>query len=374
MTDRKTGVITGVGVASSYGLNKKKFYENYLAGKTPEIAERSITFFATQYKQKIYELPEFDEQAIPVALRRRMSFMSRMITVAAFQCLNEAKLSPEKYDDLSIVLGTGWGEHETITKLLSQLIADEPEITLSPTLFHNSVHNASAGYLGMILKAHGPALTISQGEHSFESALETGSLLLRIGQSQCVLVGCGDVFFDFAVLDQKKHTFPEVFSSGSNFFLLESKREASERHAPILAGCSPLPSYNSLQEPDISLYARDVVVALQEQNSIAPAEIDLVFLTGTGEYVSHSATISLLKNIFDAPIPILCSALHPERPTHGADNLLCILGILEEQRIPKTSIMHIWGNTASIKEEFRRVLWLSISPLGFYQIFLMEKG
>ena len=114
----------------------------------------------------------------------RRSRQKRCATCAT-KCLENCTYDSE---NLGVIIATGWGELETTEKLLSGII-EGGDVALSPTQFHNSVHNTAAGYLGIMLKVKGPTLTISQENHSLEAALAAGHLLIDSEQTRNVLVG-----------------------------------------------------------------------------------------------------------------------------------------------------------------------------------------
>jgi hypothetical protein len=66
-----------------------------------------------------------------------------------------------------------------------------PEHAVSPTQFHNSVHNAAAGYWSIATRSHAPATSLSGGRDSFAVALcEAWSMLAR--DANPVLLVCFD--------------------------------------------------------------------------------------------------------------------------------------------------------------------------------------
>lgn len=76
----------------------------------------------------------------------------------------------------------------SITDYMCQTLASDPA-SLSPTRFHNSVHNAAAGYWTIGAGAHAPATAISAGACSFAQGLVEALAQLADGQRQVLLVG-----------------------------------------------------------------------------------------------------------------------------------------------------------------------------------------
>lgn len=75
----------------------------------------------------------------------------------------------------------------SITDYMCATLASDPR-TLSPTRFHNSVHNAAAGYWTIGSGAHAPATAISAGPCSFAQGLVEAMAQLAAGSEAVLLV------------------------------------------------------------------------------------------------------------------------------------------------------------------------------------------
>lgn len=74
-----------------------------------------------------------------------------------------------------------------ITDYMCTILASEPR-TISPTRFHNSVHNAAAGYWTIGTGCHRPATAISAGQASFAQGLLEALVQLAAGEEAVLLV------------------------------------------------------------------------------------------------------------------------------------------------------------------------------------------
>ena len=125
---------------------------------------------------------DINKGLIPAAMRRRTSLTTRMaITAAALAC-EKANIHPETLPSVFVSLG---GEIQ-VTDALCRLLPDKNEL-LSPTQFHNSVHNTTAGYWGILNHCQKPATAIAAADDGFAMGLveawsqlqqQTGELLL----------------------------------------------------------------------------------------------------------------------------------------------------------------------------------------------------
>lgn len=76
----------------------------------------------------------------------------------------------------------------SITDYMCQTLASDPA-SLSPTRFHNSVHNAAAGYWTIASGAMEPATALSAGRAGFAMGLLEAAAQLQAGAPAALLVG-----------------------------------------------------------------------------------------------------------------------------------------------------------------------------------------
>lgn len=85
------------------------------------------------------------------------------------------------------MLGSAWGALTETHDFLHKLFSSDEQFP-SPTDFVNSVHNAPAAQVALLLKAYGPAITVTGGPTSFEQALLTASVIGHEGK-KILLIG-----------------------------------------------------------------------------------------------------------------------------------------------------------------------------------------
>ncbi len=110
------------------------------------------------------------EVAAPAILsvreRRRSSLTVRMALTVAAEAVSQTDLEPQ---DLATVFGSANGSGLEIHKLLEAL--STPEMLVSPTHFHNSVHNSAASYWCIATSCHQPSTSIAAHDYSFAASL-----------------------------------------------------------------------------------------------------------------------------------------------------------------------------------------------------------
>lgn len=98
--------------------------------------------------------------------RRRMSYTTRLAVHVAQQALEQSGLPG---DELATVFASSEGDTAILHQLCSALAL--PEKTVSPTAFHNSVHNAPAGYWSIATGSHASSNSLSCYDATFVTGL-----------------------------------------------------------------------------------------------------------------------------------------------------------------------------------------------------------
>ena len=84
------------------------------------------------------------------------------------------------------VFTSSGGDGETIHEILKALATDDPE--LSPTRFHNSVHNAPAGYWSIATKSHAPSSSLCCHDASFAAGLVEAAVQATVDDRAVALI------------------------------------------------------------------------------------------------------------------------------------------------------------------------------------------
>jgi len=115
--------------------------------------------------------------------RRRTSLLGQMVAEVAAQAAAQAGVSLSR---VPVVMGSAFGEMATTVEMLGER---EQDGTISPTRFHNSVHNSSAGHLSIAHKNTSFTTSIAAGNETVAMVLlEALTLLADRGGEVLVLV------------------------------------------------------------------------------------------------------------------------------------------------------------------------------------------
>ncbi len=106
-------------------------------------------------------------QRLAAAERRRLSVNARWALAVADEAL--AAVPDVAHGELNCVFASADGDGDVLAQTLVALVASP--VVMSPTLFHNSVFNAPAGYCSIAHGLQGASTTLCAGEFTFGAAL-----------------------------------------------------------------------------------------------------------------------------------------------------------------------------------------------------------
>jgi 3-oxoacyl-[acyl-carrier-protein] synthase II len=186
-------VVTGVGVVSALGAGREAFWRGLAAGAsglrplslftaTPgasglagEIAEFSpAPFIGTK------GIRHFDRTALLLASAAKLALEDAGVRSAA--------ANPARDDRIGIVVGSTYGSIGSIAAFDTDALREGPSY-VNPMEFPNTVLNAPASRVSILLGVTGPNATISTGEASALDALGYATDFLRLGRAGAMLAG-----------------------------------------------------------------------------------------------------------------------------------------------------------------------------------------
>lgn len=142
------------------------------------------TSFNTQSK-----LAPFISTLLPASEKRRASKTVKLALEISQQAVIHAQVDPTS---VAIVFASSTGDTEVLTDICETLTTDERLV--SPTKFHNSVHNAPAGYWSIAVKSHQPANSIAHYQTTVAAGL-LEAMAQATTDNQSVLLSVYDIPF-----------------------------------------------------------------------------------------------------------------------------------------------------------------------------------
>lgn len=105
-------------------------------------------------------------EALPTAERRRTGAVVKLAVGVGLEAVAQAGLDPS---EMATVFSSSGADGDTIHAILSVLTTGDCQI--SPTRFHNSVHNAPSGYWALACEATAPSTSLCGFDGSFSMGL-----------------------------------------------------------------------------------------------------------------------------------------------------------------------------------------------------------
>ena len=126
--------------------------------------------------------------ALPPNERRRLPATARVALGVGIEALRDARI--EGVDSVATVFVSCGSDGEIMHQICDGLARNPPEI--SPTRFHNSVHNAPGGYWSIALSTHAPSTSLCAFESSFAAGLVEAATQ-ALAESRSVLIVAYDL-------------------------------------------------------------------------------------------------------------------------------------------------------------------------------------
>lgn len=134
-----------------------------------------------EFDQHVDEV-RYQPMGLPRNERRRATDLVRL----CFRVLESFVKPDTNATDLAAVFASSGGDYEVVHKISSALVTDERFI--SPTDFHNSVHNAAAGYWSIATQCHAASTSLSAGDETFGVGLMEAAMLCLSEQKKTLFV------------------------------------------------------------------------------------------------------------------------------------------------------------------------------------------
>lgn len=167
MTSKLTVHIEGIGLIGP-GLNDWASGSQILAGAHPY-----------QSSKTVIPVPEL----LPAAERRRASDIVKLTLATSLEALSQAALADS---NLPSVFSFSNGDGLNCHSICEMLASEDREI--SPTRFHNSVHNAAAGYWSIATKTMATSSVLCAFDASFGAGLLDALTQVVVEDTPCILM------------------------------------------------------------------------------------------------------------------------------------------------------------------------------------------
>jgi 3-oxoacyl-[acyl-carrier-protein] synthase II len=247
-------VITGLGVICALGMDPETFWQSCRQARSgiAPIETRLEGCFKSPLAALV---DDYDpRRELQPAVYRRMSRLSRMGASSCVQAVRDSKIDIPSVGParVAVVAGTAHGSSASIETFYASFLQEGPR-GAQPQYFPETVPNAPAGHIAMVLGITGPNTTFGQNDLSAENALLYAHRLLReqrveaavvcgLDELNPMLFGCYD---DLRALNRGQKApdgrwIPKmgagiVLGEGAGALVLETAEHAAARGATIYA-------------------------------------------------------------------------------------------------------------------------------------------
>lgn len=318
--------VTGIGIYSSIGNNRREFWEALVRGESG--AGYIQGFDAAGFKSRVAaEIKNFvPENYLSKKRIRRMARFSQISSCAALQAVEDAGLEIEGLDPLRIgaVIGTAAGDYENLEKEHRTLLERGPGYG-HPLAVPMIIPNMSSANIGIDLKLSGPNLGVASACASGAHALAMAALVLRSGAADVMLAGGAEAAISPLTVNAygcmgvltSRNDDPQTASrpfdaerdgfligEGAAVLVLEREDHAKRRGAEIfayLAGAGMTSDAYSvaIPEPDGKRAADAVKLALNEAG-LNSDDIGYINAHGTSTLANDTIETKAMKQAFGA--------------------------------------------------------------------------
>lgn len=321
--DRRT-VITGFGVLTPIGNDKKTLWENLTAGKS---GITSITHFDTSaFPTRIAgEIKDFDALAyIEKKEAKRMDPFCQYGVACAIQAIEDSgiELEKENLERIGVIVASGIGGLTTWEEQHSRLLEKGPS-RVSPFFIPSMIVNTAAGTIAIRFGFKGPNFSVSSACASAGHAIGEAYLTIKTGRADIMLTGGSEATITpialagFCVMralstrndepkrasrpfDKERDGF--VMSEGAGIIVLEELEHAKARGANIyseLTGYGASDDAFHITAPDEGGKGAE----LSMKNAIEDAkfnleEIDYINAHGTSTPLNDKTETKAIKSLF----------------------------------------------------------------------------
>jgi hypothetical protein len=161
----------------------QSIYINTLSLAAPGLIglEQAIPILTGKKQWQPSEFPKLTPQLLPANERRRITSYIKLALYVA----DEVNITDKS---LPAVFASSNGDFHITDHICNTLTMDPKYV--SPTQFHNSVHNAPAGYWAIAAKSAAASTSISTGETTFSSGLLEAITQVLSQQQDVLYVAC----------------------------------------------------------------------------------------------------------------------------------------------------------------------------------------
>jgi len=321
--------ISGIGVASCLGNDRRTLWNNLLKGECgiDQLQQHDSTDLGVTIGGEVRDLDHGRININDQVSARKMDPASQFAVYAAHEALEDAELPTANLgEDVAVVIGAGLSGLETYEVQLEKLLKRGPD-RVSPFTIPMLMPNAPPGNISLAFGAHGSCYTTSSACSSSGHAMIDALEVLRRGEADVVITGGTEAsltrlgiasFVKMKAMNRSMNDRPKesmrpfdadrggfIMSEGASILIFETEEHLRKRGgkawAEVLSGRSSSDAFHLVQpDPEARQAVRAISLALHSAG-LDPAEIaDDVYVNahGTSTQYNDAMETVALKKIF----------------------------------------------------------------------------
>ncbi len=310
--------VTGLGVISALGHDRKQFWEALAAGRSGirpmTLVDRSLFRFPNGAEVPDYDpLRWFDEKDLSLIDR-----FAQFGVIAAREAIADAglEMTPDLRERTAIITGSCVGGQTTEDEGFEAVYKNgSPRV--NPFTIPRTMGNAAASRISVDLGVVGPTYTVSTACSSATHAIGQAFWMVRQGITDAAITGGSEAVFSFGFLkawEAMRVVSPDtcrpfskdrrglILGEGGAMLVLEPLDAAVARGARIYAeivGFGMSSDAHHITQPNAGGAARAMRLAL-EDGRLAAEEIGYINAHGTGTAVNDATETTAIRSVFGA--------------------------------------------------------------------------
>jgi hypothetical protein len=208
--------------------------------------------------------------ALPAAERRRCGAIVKLSLAVGYQAAAHAGADVAA---LSTVFAASGGDGVNCHEICQMLASDDRQI--SPTRFHNSVHNAAAGYWGIATGAMAPSSVLCAYDGSFGAGLLEALACVAADSSPTLLIACDTPYPEPL---RTTRPIPNEFGVALVLALQQTERSQARIDISLVAGTATPMADAALEELRKAIPAARSLPMLQAMAAREKARLVLDYL------------------------------------------------------------------------------------------------
>lgn len=320
-------VITGLGIVSSIGNNRKEATESLRRGTSgvvfnPQYAELG-------FRSQVHGVIQLDpNEHIDRKLRRFMGDSAAFNYIAAQEAIADAALSEDviSHPRTGLIAGSGGASTENVSRAVD-LLREKGIRKVGPYMVTRTMSSTNAACLATAFKIQGASYSISSACATSAHCIGNSYELIQYGKQDVILAGGGDenhwtmtLMFDaMGALSSRYNDTPQVasrpydvgrdgfvISGGGGMLVLEELEHARKRGAKIyaeLVGYGATSDGYDMVQPS----GEGAVRCMQQSLEGVSTPIDYINAHGTSTPLGDTRELQAIRKVFGTAIPPISS-------------------------------------------------------------------